>query len=370
MSDSTPHIIARRLRALREDQGFTQEALAERLGFNHRQTLASIEAGERAISPAELARAVEALGVDIDELTDPFRLVGEGQFSFRAEGVAAETLDAFQDQAGRWIATFRTLLDQAGTSRSHLGRKLELTRQSRFEDAHAAAEEMRQEWKLGDVPAAALPATIERELGAQVLFVDAPPGISGAAIHLPSFHTILVNRCESAGRRHFDVAHELFHLMTWDVMEPDRVEPHEIPPRKGNRVERLAENFAGALLMPRDVVDDRWHHRGEVGLHHWLNRTATALGVTSLALKWRLAVLGHLTKAEAEAVEDGRLVANGGLDDTPAPPPFSRRFVTLVYHAVEEGRLSLRKATRILALSSGEFGDLCGQYGLDLSYEV
>ena len=54
--------------------------------------------------------------------------------------------------------------------------------------------------------------------------------------------TILVNRREPTGRRNFDLAHELFHLLTWDSMPPDRVEPTEVPGMKGNRVERLAEN--------------------------------------------------------------------------------------------------------------------------------
>jgi transcriptional regulator with XRE-family HTH domain len=362
--------MAWRVKALRGERGLTQGALAERMGLPHRQTLTSIEAGNRSMSPDELAKVAEALEVDVGVFTDPFRLVGEGRFSFRADGVPAEALKGFEVRAGQWVATYRTLLELAGVPRSRLGRRLDLAPESSFEDAHAAADELRREWHLGDVPARMLPLAIERELGAQVLFVDAPAGVSGVAIHLPGLLTILVNRREPAGRRNFDVAHELFHLLTWDSMPPDRVEPREVPGRKGNRVEKLAENFAGALLMPSDTVGRRWANREGADLHDWLNATATALGVTSLALKWRLVVLGHLSRPRAEALDNARLAGNGGLEGGAPPPRFSRDFVTRVYSAVEAGRLSLGKAGRLLDLPAPALAALGREYGLDLSYEV
>src|SRR5215213_4984351 len=101
--------IARRIRALREERGLTQAALAGSLGFNDRQTLAAIEAGERRVSPEELLRVAQALGVDVDTFLDPYRLIGEGVFSFRAKEVAEPALAAFEEQARRWIATYREL---------------------------------------------------------------------------------------------------------------------------------------------------------------------------------------------------------------------------------------------------------------------
>ncbi|MFC1791331.1 ImmA/IrrE family metallo-endopeptidase, partial [Gemmatimonadota bacterium] len=224
--------------------------------------------------------------------------------------------------------------------------------------------------QLGDVPSTMLSVAIERELQAQVLFVEAPAGVSGAAVHTPGLLTILVNRREPTGRRNFDLAHELFHLLTWDSMPPGRVEPTEIPGKKGNRVEKLAENFAGALLMPAGVVGRRWEQRDAGDIHDWLNATASTLGVTALALKWRLVVLGHLSKAKAEGLDDSRLAGNGGLESRTAPLLFSRDFMSRVYGAVEAGRLSLRKAIGLLDLSGPEFGALCRAYGLELSYEI
>lgn len=340
-----------------------------RAGPTDRQTLGSIESGDRSISPEELARAAEALGVEVSVFTDPYRLVGEGEFSFRA-AVTPDVLSAFRDRAGRWVAAYRTLRDRAGVPRSHLGCKLELAPTSSFEEAQAAADELRRTWGLGDVPAETLVTAIERELDARVLFVDAPDGISGAAVHLPGLHTILVNRREPPGRRNFDIAHELFHLLTWDAMAPDPVEPLDIPSGKGKRVERLAENFAGALLMPEEVVGRLWADRGQ-DLIDWLNSAATSLRVTAVALKWRLVVLGHLSKADAASVSDGRLVDNGHPGREPALPPlFDREMIERLRGAVEEGHLSLGRVAKLLGMTTSEFGRVCRVYGLPLSYEV
>src|SRR5436309_4593884 len=166
--------IGLRLKTARERAGLTQKELAEALGLEHRQTLASIEAGERRLTAEELLGAVSTLGVDLDYFTDSFRLVGEGRFSFRAQpGVAASLLDQFEDRAGRWIATYRELGAQQGEERSWLAHKLALSRHSTFEEAQAAADAIVGSWQLGGRPAESLHSAAERYLNALVLYVDA-----------------------------------------------------------------------------------------------------------------------------------------------------------------------------------------------------
>lgn len=359
--------IARRIQALREMRRLTQAALAARLGFNDRQTLAAIEAGDRRVSPEELVRVAEALEVDVELFLDPYLLIGEGAFSFRAREVEESALAAFEEQARRWIATYRELGRQVGSQPRRLGRKLELYPWSSFEDAEASAEMLWKEWELGDVPAERLEDAIETQLGALVLYVDAAEGISGAASQLPGLHAILVNRRESPGRRSFDLAHELFHVLTWDAMPPRRVEPLEVKPAKGNRVEQMAESFAAALLMPSPIVSDRWAARNGEELPLWMGRTAAQLRVSVPALQWRLVNLGLMSKAQAQAVGSAPRVAAAGAG---MPPLFSRRFIERVAGAVEEGRLSMRRAAGLLGLSLAELADACATHGHPLSYQL
>jgi len=372
--ETAAYLIGRRLKFARERAGITQHQLAAVLRLEHRQSLAAIEAGERRLTAEELLLAMQALGTDLDYFTDAFRLIGEGQFSFRARpGVAAHVLEEFEDRAGRWIATYRALGVESAEASDWLVPKLVLTKRSTFEEAASAGESVAARWKLGDVPSRSLQSALERELDALVLFVDAPVGISGAASQLPRLNSVLVNRNEPAGRRNFDLAHELFHLLTWDTMPPERVEAVEVPRGgKGNRVERLAENFAAALLMPSAVITARWQQRDTAGdLHQWLNGTAAELGVSAVALKWRLFNLECLGKADLVNINDQRLAASGAAVAAPAAERlFSARFVRRIAQALDTGRLSVRRAAALLTLTIPALASLLRDYGVEPSFEA
>ncbi len=362
-----------RLKAARERAGLTQRALADAIGLEHRQSLAAIESGERRLTAEELLRSVSVLGVDLDYFTDSFRLVGEGRFSFRAQsGVAPNLLDQFEDRAGRWIATYRELSAQQGEERSWLAHKLTLSRHSTFEEAQTAAQAIGEGWQLGDRPAESLHSALEQQLNALVLYVTAPSGISGAASQVPGLNAVLVNRHEPEGRRNFDLAHELFHLLTWDAMPPERVEaPDALRAGKGNRVEQLANNFAAALLMPEPIMRARWEARDTAtDVHDWLNATAEDLRVSAAACVWRLQNLGCLSKADRLDINDQRLIANGRAANA-APPvlPFSERFVQRIAAAMDAGRLSVKRAASLLALSLSELAALLQDYGIEPSFE-
>ena len=268
----------------REALGLNQKQLSETIGFKDRQTLSAIENGQRKVSSAELLAFIRALGKDLDYFTDPFRLVGEGVFSWRAQA-APEVLDAFEEQAKTWIASYRTLGEELGETFSPLVHQLGLTYRSAFEDAWDAAESLIETWNLGSRPATVLPRIAEERLGILILHVDMQDAsISGAACHLPEFNTILVNRREREGRRIFDFANELFHLLTWQTMPPEHIDTGQPAGNKAKRIERLADNFAGALLMPRMAVEGCWNQRATAEIHGWINRTADAFGVTAKAL--------------------------------------------------------------------------------------
>lgn len=359
--------IGLRLKSLRESRGISQESFAAALGIEHRQTVAAIESGTRRVSPAELVRAAAELGVDVDTFTDPFRLVGEGSFSFRTKGVAPETLSVFEEQAGRWIATYRELSNRLGAGRRVLGSKLELSVTSSFEDAIASGEALWESWDLGDVPAERLQDAIEHHLGILVLYVDTVEGISGAASHLPRYDTILVNRNESSGRRYFDLAHELFHILTWDAMPPRRVEGWDVARSKGNRVENLADNFAGALLMPSTIIQRLWDSRNDEDPGAWLTRNASELRVSPDALRWRLVALKLLPAAAARELTPRAAKPKGAAQ---VPLLFSSRFIGMISRGVDAGLLSFRRAASLLGLRVGEFARLCAAYGHPLAYDL
>lgn len=365
-------LISKRLKAARERADLTQAQLSEKLGFKDRQTLAAIEAGQRKLSAEEMMKALQVLGIDLGFLTDPFRLVGEGKFSWRAaKNVSAGLLDEFEDEAGRWIALYRQLGGPDSAPASPLQPRLALTEKSSFEEAREAAEALGREWDLGDVPAARLEQRLAEHLGALVLYVDAPNFVSGAACQLPGLAVVLVNRNEPEGRRNYDVAHESFHLLTWEQMPPEHLEG-EIPRGgKGKRVEQLADNFAGALLMPEPALVPLWAARGKRDIHTWLNDSASALQVTAVALKWRLVQLEWLTKADLMEIDDARLTANGRpRTKQTVPPLFSAAFVQRLHAGLARGDLSVRRAAELLRLTIEQLAELFREHRFDVPYDL
>jgi Zn-dependent peptidase ImmA (M78 family)/DNA-binding XRE family transcriptional regulator len=360
-------IIATRLKALREQRGLSQEQLARSLGFKNRQTLQAIESGERKVAADELVRAGEVFRVPLDTFTDPFLLLGEGAFSWRQSGVSGSDLDAYERTAGGLVAAYRTLAPMVGRPPRLIRPSLALDKTSTYEDAAAAGERFAAEYELGEVPARRLAEVMERELGILTLMVDPIDGVSGAACRLPDLDAVLINRNEVPGRRHFDLAHELFHILTWEAMPPGHVEDVEdVAPRRRSRVEQLADNFASAVLMPADVVAPlaAWAELTGDGLIDRLNAAADALGVSAVALGWRLVSLGYLTRSARRALPEERLRHNGRdvPRDEATPPLFSRTFVEVIALAIDDGRVSVRRAERLVGLSGDELADLCKLY--------
>jgi Zn-dependent peptidase ImmA (M78 family)/transcriptional regulator with XRE-family HTH domain len=367
-------LIFRRLKAAREKAGLTQAELSEKLGFKDRQTLAAIETGQRKISAEELLRAIKVLALDLDYFTDSFQLAGEGRFSWRTqEGAPNNFLKEFEEKAGRWIATWRRLGELQGVKPSTLQPSLALSERSSFEQAQAVAELLVEEWKLGDVPADSLESAI-RKLGTLVLYVDPPQPISGAACQVPGANAILINRKEPEGRRNFDLAHELFHILTWEQMPPEHSEKAELLYQgkgKQKRIEQLANNFAAALLMPEHALQKRWQAREGQEIHRRLNDTASDFLVTATALKWRLTNLGWLAKNELAKINDAKLTFNGRpKDQQPLPGLFNAEFVKRLHIGLTKGQLSVRRAAEILDLTIEALADLFRGHKLSVPFDL
>ncbi|MGH6679161.1 MAG: helix-turn-helix domain-containing protein [Bradyrhizobium sp.] len=367
-------LIGTRIKALREQRGQSQEELARVFGFKDRQTLSAIENGERRVTAEELLLAVEKLGAPLDYFTDPFRLDGEARFSWRQNGVPAARLSAYERNASRWIAAFRRMAPEVGHEIRLLRQSLALTRQNSFEDAAGAGERFAAEFRLGDVPAVSLPAAMEERLGLLVLMVDAIDGVSGAACRLPELDTVLINRREVSGRRHFDLAHELFHILTWEAMAPEHVE--EATEVSKNRVEQLANNFASALLMPVAVLDrfGEWEGLDRDRLLTNLFTVANELRVTASALKWRLVSLRRIARVRAQEIPDAMLRttqrAHSRLTSEPSPALFSKPFAEVIARSLDEGRISARRAADLLDMTVDDLPGLFQEHGIEASVDL
>ena len=231
----------------------------------------------------------------------------------------------------------------------------------------AAGERFAADFKLGAVPAERLADVMERELGVLVLMVDALEGISGAACRLPDLDAVLINRNEVVGRRHFDLAHELFHILTWDTMPPDHVE--DASERSKIRVEQLANSFASAVLMPADVLAR--FDPARVDDVQWLNDTAEALQVTATALKWRLVALGRLDAAQANTIPDAALRNNGrDIPGREPPPLYSKGFMEVIATRDRPGTFVGAQSGRSLRYDARRLSELFATHGVKVAIDL
>ncbi len=349
----------------RESLGLTQLDLAKKLGFKDRQTLSAIESGERKISIEEMLTLLRITGLEMDFFLDPFRLVGEGGFSYRCSESKEDYLQAFQEQVGKWVALWRYLGEKRGETPGPIRPKLALNLNSTFEDAQMAGEATGRELHLGPVPSEKLAEAVEQKLRIPVFFVEMPEGVSGVATQVPGADTILLNRRESLGRQMFDLAHELFHVLTWDAMPPDRVDRKNPSSTKAKKVEHLADNFAAALLMPTKVFCERWgKHPNEYSLASWVASTAKHFCVSPPAVVWRCVALGKIKAGEA-----GSLIAELPSFEAVEKPAFSRTFFERLAWGLEKGEVSARKALKVLGMDLQTLTAQAALHGVTLNID-
>jgi XRE family transcriptional regulator, fatty acid utilization regulator len=358
-------MVGRRIQLAREELSLSQEEFSRQLGFPVRQTLSNIEAGKRKVTAEELLKFMAALGRSMDYFTDPFLLIGEAAVSWRAKDVP-QTLDAFEKKILPVVATYRELMADLGPNRTALVPQLPLTPHSSFEEAVASARRLAAEWELGTIPSKNLLSATEERLGVLVLMVDAPAEISGAAVHLPELDAILINRNETVGRRNYDFGHELFHVLTWHSMPPERVDG-EGKGRKGKRVEQLAEAFTSALLMPAESVEAVWKSRKNADTEAWLREVAAVYGVSGRALFWRLVNLGYLSKADLVDIHLDALAAD---NQDAKPKLYSRRFIECLHKSLDKGLLSVRRAAGLLDCTIEDLEDLFCEYGMEPPFDL
>lgn len=365
-------LIGYRVKAAREAKDWTQIQLTDALDLKDRQTISDIENGKRALKPDELVTLTEVLDRDMEFFLDPFSVIGEALFSWRASTQLSDSiLNNFEMKAGQWIGLLRWLRE-GDANANPLKRTLRLTAHSTYEDAIISAENLVKILDLSIIPAERLIDKIEKDLDIPVLFVDTIQSserysISGATCHLQDLGVILVNRNEPEARRFYDLAHELFHALTWDAMKPTHRESNSTDEQliHKKRIEQLADNFAAALLMPKNSLE-RFIDRRQINNIAHLAEIAAQLRVTPVALAWRLYNLKWINDEILNLLKQERQRSS-----TPSTPKrFSSIFVVMLHRAIDCGRLSARKAAKTMGMDLSQLTDLFTEHSLPAPFEL
>ena len=367
--DSLARLIGERIKLAREEDGLSQDRLSTQLGFNDRQTLSSIELGQRAVAPEELVKLTAKLGRPLSYFTDPYVVAGKNAFSYRSKQAKPAELADFERQAAKLIAAQRRFRELLGRVPSPVQPQLaSMSSRVALDFATFQGERSAAAWQLGEVPARRLREVVERELGIAVFYIDAPSSISGAACRLSDGGYILINRNEPWARQNFDLGHEVFHLLTWEKMPPGRIDLIQSETKSASNrpaVEKLADAYTAGLLMPEAVIKPRWAHRGSAPMGEWIPVQAEALRVSPIALYWRLVNLELIKKALLKEVSASRVSVSEG-----RPQLYSADFVQDLHAVLERGHVTVLRAVELLDSSVAELEELFASYKLSVPFSL
>ena len=126
--------------------------------------------------------------------------------------------------------------------------------------------------------------------------------------------------------------------------------------------------------MPVPVLDrfGNWSDLRDRKLAARLNSVADELQVTASALKWRLVALDRVKPAVARTVSDAALRNNGRRTPVAGTPPllFSKPFMEVIALAVDEGRVSARRAAGLVDLTIDDLAELFAAHGVEPPFDL
>ena len=238
--------VGARVATARERAGFTQRELAERLEIS-RSAITRVELGQRQLDALELAQLADALGRSVEWfLTEPPDTIA----SHRSGLSVDQDVQRLEDELERVSRDVELLAEVGALSIPSAVRQSGVTT---IGEAETRAVEARSLLGRDDGPLADLQSAVER-LGLLAFSFDLGPSvIDGGYVRLGEVGVALVNGTVDAGRRRFNLAHELGHHLLADEYTADFGLGMAESDREG-----LINAFAIHFLIPRISARRRW----------------------------------------------------------------------------------------------------------------
>ncbi|MEZ6081247.1 MAG: XRE family transcriptional regulator [Pirellulaceae bacterium] len=221
-----------------------------------------------------------------------------------------------------------------------------------FSYAEMLAHDFRKKYDLGERPGNVLLRVLEEVCHVKVFHLPFEPTGTAACSQSERFGAaILLNSNNVPWRRNFDLAHELFHLLTWNVF---RVGDNQHTPTE--QEEKLANAFAGRLLMPPEALRlaVAAQRRGKQQLDFDdLFEIARQFDVSVQALLYQMAHASLIAKERLQPTLDALGPKIDFWDRPRGETPRTRplRFEALAREAIEKGLISTGKFAEYMGLT-------------------
>lgn len=282
--------IGDRIKELRKRKSLSQEELALRANFS-KSYIQKFEEGKREIKSSQLVQLSVALDISVIDLLEntnyessEFTLRNiefreEHRINFDTDFFARKILSNLHKEYSNYCrleklmnedVSFQNPLNNFGTI-------------STCDQVEEAAKILRKKWKLENTPIYDLVGFLE-DLGIKIFEVEEDESFAGFSCWEKRTPIIVLNiKNVDIPRRRFTVLHEISHLL---LKFDDKLNKEEI--------ERFCNYFAGAMLLPKDVLMKYVGNMESITLEE-LKRIKSKYGISIFAIIVRIMSIGLIS---------------------------------------------------------------------------
>jgi len=359
----------RRIVKARESAGFSITEAAQQLGFKNYQTLSDIEKDSRKVGANELIEMARLYRRSLDYFFSP--------------EVSSEPLPLWRKKEKSSVAKEQRLFLSFLEKYSNLENLLDLKRRwtevrssydrddfknDGFEIADKLGQDIHKKLDLGSRPAFNLLNVLENNLRFKIIHLPLQEDASAASIVDDNLGVgIVINSNDVPWRRNYDLAHELFHIVTWNIFSPKEIGDGT----KKTKPEKYADIFASSLLLPENHLIDALK---EIATNNEIKKVdiielAKDFGVSTEAILWRLVNLKKIKRPQVLKILDDSNFRD--LDRTLrkelhveyTPSRFPSRFISLACRSLVEGKISRGTFAEYLEINRADVDDYLAEMG-------
>ncbi|NQY74684.1 MAG: ImmA/IrrE family metallo-endopeptidase [Candidatus Margulisbacteria bacterium] len=287
-------LLAEKLKKQREFLKISQADAANSIGYKNYQTLLYYENGTRLPSILDLKKLSDLYHKEINYFLndeEPITVVPKIMWRKKpASSIARKTTAELINFAENYMLLEQLLGESPAKIFDNTKNQV-----SNTSDCLKLADKFSSKTKLGPRPAKILKNIIEDKLSIKV--IELPLGdqnCSGATTLYKNQFIILLNLNDKPWRKNFSLAHELFHILTWDTA-------NKIPE---NKIEKFADIFASNILLPTKEISEEFN---SICIKKYFNSSdligmAIEFNVSLQAMVYKILNLHFISKHTAQKI--------------------------------------------------------------------
>lgn len=342
-------VFKQRLKNARIITGLSMDDLAEKVGVS-KQMISKYEAGSSIPDSTNLIKLSKALGRKPDYFFKPFT-IELGAVEFRKKSsFSIKKQESIKKRILMLMENYIELEDILAINYSFIN-PIKNNKVTASEEAEDAANELRNKWKLGFDPIYNIVSLLEENEIKVIEIEENINAFDGMSCFVGNkFPVIVINKNFPIERKRLTLLHELAHLLL-DI-------PNDC---EGRKRENICHRFAGAMLLPEDIVIDEFGAKRKNITINEMSSIQKRFGISIPAIMYRL--------LNADIISEDRLQhffiqlnKNADFKDEINQPRFigdesSTRFHRLIYRALAQEFISMSKASGLIGQSIQQIRD-------------